>query len=74
MDKKQGDQMQFVYLEFFFFTLHVFKISYPRLNKPNMHNKTISISSFQIGLKDLFNSIGFYFKNKVIESSPKRKK
>ena len=60
-------------LELFFFTLHVFQFFYLRINKLNVHNNTISISSFQTGLKDLFRSTSFYFKSKVIEGSNKRK-
>ena len=42
------------------------------MNKPNIHNNIISdISSFQNEFNDLFSSTGFYFKNKVIESSRK---
>ena len=45
------------------------------MNKPNIHNNIIGgISSFQIGLKDLISSTGFYFKRKVLEGSLKREK
>ena len=60
-------------LELFFFTLHVFQFFYLRINKLNVRNNIIDISSFQTGLKDLFRPTGFYFKSKVIEGSNKRK-
>ena len=47
MSKNQGDQMQFVYLELFFFTSHILQILNPRVNKPNIHSNIISISRFQ---------------------------
>ena len=43
------------------------------MNKPNIHNNTGSISSFQNGLNDLYSLTGFYFKIKVIEGSHKGK-
>ena len=43
------------------------------MNKPNIYNNIISISSFQNGLNDLINSTGFYFKIKVMEGSHKEK-
>ena len=53
-----------VHLELFFFTLHVSKKFYQRMNKPNIHNNIIGdISSFENGLHDLFNSTGFHFKS-----------
>ena len=51
----------FVHLELFFFTLHVLKSFYSRINKPNIYNSIISILSSQNGLNDLFSSDGFYF-------------
>ena len=58
-----------------FFTLHVLKNFYPKMNKPNKHNNVIGgISSFQNGLNNLFSSTGFYSKIKVIEGSHKGKK
>ena len=56
-----------------FFTSHIFNFFYLRINKPNMQNKIIVISSFQTGFSDLFSSTGFYFKSKVIEGSHNRK-
>ena len=38
-----------------------------------MHNNIIDISSFQIGLRDLFSSTGFYLKSKVAKGIHKRK-
>ena len=46
---------------------------YHRINKPNIHNNVIGISSFQNGLQNLFSSTGFCFKSKVIEGSHKGK-
>ena len=46
---------------------------YPAINKPNVHNNIVGISSFQNGLNDLFSAAGFYFKSKVIEGSHERK-
>ena len=43
------------------------------MNKPNIYNNIISISSFQNGLNDLINSTGFYFKMEVMEGSHKGK-
>ena len=63
----------FAQLELFFWTLHVFKMFYSRMNKPNIYNNIISISSFQNRVNDLINSIGFYFKMKVMECSHKGK-
>ena len=57
-----------------FFTLHVFKKFYQRMNKTNIHNNIGNISSFQNGLNDIFSSAGFYFNSKVIEGSHKGKK
>ena len=39
---------------------------YPEINKPNIHNTIIDISSSQNGLNDLFSSTGFHLKSKVI--------
>ena len=66
--------VNFVHLKLFFFTLHIFNFFYPEINKPNMHNNIIDISSFQNGLDDLLNSTGFYLKSKVIEGSHKGEK
>ena len=55
-----------------FFTLHVFKKFYQRMNKTNIDIG--NISSFQNGLNDILSSTGFYFNSKVIEGSHKRKK
>ena len=60
-----------MHLKLFFFTLHIFNLFYPEINKPNIHNNIIDISSFQNGLNDPFSSTGFYFKSKVIEGSYK---
>ena len=60
-------------LKLFFFTLHIFNLFYPEINKPNIHNNIIDISSFQNGLNDLFSSTGFYLKSKVMEGSHKEK-
>ena len=62
------------YCKFYAFRIVVlytayFYFFYSRVNKANKHNIIISISSFQIGFNDLFNSTGFYFKSKVIEGS-----
>ena len=62
-----------MHLKLFFFTLHIFNLFYPEINKPNIHNNIIDISSFQNGLDDLFSSTGFYLKSKVIEGSHKGK-
>ena len=43
------------------------------MNKPNIRNNIIDISSFQNGLNGLFSSTGFYLKSKVIEGSHKGK-
>ena len=56
-----------MHLKLFFFTLHAFNFFYPEINKPNIHNNIIDISSFQNGLNDLFSSTDFYLKSKVIE-------
>ena len=61
--------VNFMHSELLFYTLHTF---YSRINKANKHNIIISISSFQIGFNDLFNSTGFYFRSKVIECSHKK--
>ena len=58
-----------MHLKLFFFTLHIFNLFYPEINKPNIHNNIIDISSFQNGLSSLFSSTGFYYKRKVIEGS-----
>ena len=50
----------FYILELLFFTFYL------RINKPNIHNNIIGISSFQNGLNDRFSSTGFLFKSKVI--------
>ena len=55
-----------MHLKLFFFTLHIFNLFYPEINKPNIHNNIIDISSFQNGLKDLFSSTGLYLKSKVV--------
>ena len=61
-----------MHLKLFFFTLHIFNFFYPEINKPNIDNKIIGISSFRNGLNELFSSTGFYLKSKVIEVSQKR--
>ena len=53
------------------FTLHIFNFFYPRINKPNIHNNIIGISSFQNWLNNLFSSTSLYFMIKVIEGSHK---
>ena len=53
-----------MHLKLFFFTLHIFNLFYPEINKPNIHNNIIDISSFQNGLNDLFSSTGFYLRGK----------
>ena len=54
--------------------MHIFTFCfYLSINKPNIRNIIIGISSFQTGLKDPFSSTGFYFKSKVIEVSHKGK-
>ena len=60
--------VDFVHLELFLFTLHIFKFFYPRLNKPNIHNNITGITSFHT-----LSSNGFYFKGKIIEASHKVK-
>ena len=55
-----------MHLKLFVFTLHIFNFFYPEINKPNIHNNIIDISSFQNGLKDLFSSTGLYLKSKVV--------
>ena len=62
-----------MYLELFFFTLHIFNFFYLRINKPNIHNNITGISSFQTGFNELFSSTGFCFKSKVTEASHKGK-
>ena len=59
----------------FYCKFSVFKIVlfYLKINKPNMHNNIIDISSFQNGLNVLFSSTGFYLKSKVLEGSHKGK-
>ena len=53
---------------------HIFLFCfYLRINRPNIQNNIIVISSFQTGLNDLFSSTSFYFKSKVIEGSHKKK-
>ena len=55
------------------FYIAYFKVFYPKTNEANMHNNIIDISSFQIGLTNLFSSTGCYFKSKVMEGSHKEK-
>ena len=43
----------------------------PNVNKRNILNNIIDISSFQNELNDVFSSIGFYLRSKIIESSHK---
>ena len=43
------------------------------MNKPNIHNNIIDISSFRNGLNDLFSSTGLNLKSKVIKGSHKGK-
>ena len=64
--------MNFVHLKLFFFRLHILIFFYPEINKPNIDNNIIDISSFQNGLNELFSSTGFCVKSKVIEVSQKR--
>ena len=46
--------VNFVHLELFFFTMHIFDFFYQGMNKRNIHNGIIGgISSFQNGLNDL---------------------
>ena len=56
-----------------FYNAYFYFFSYLSINKPNIRNNIIGISSFQTGLKDPFSSTGFYFKSKVIEVSHKGK-
>ena len=51
----------------------MFLIFYQEINKPNIHNNIIDISSFHNGLNDLSSSTGFYLKSKLIEGSHKGK-
>ena len=60
-----------MHLELFFFTLHVFKIFYQRMNTPNIQNNIGGISSLQNGLGDLLSATGFHFKSKDMEDSYK---
>ena len=60
-------------LNYFSFLFHIFNFFYLRINKPNIHNNIIGISSFETGINDLFSLTGFYFKSKVIEGSHKGK-
>ena len=62
-----------MHLNLFFSTLYSFNFLYPEINKANIHNNIIDISSFQNGLNDLYSSTGFYLKSKVIEVSHKEK-
>ena len=63
-----------MHLNLLFSTLYSFNFLYPEINKANIHNNIIDISSFQNGLNDLYSSTGFYLKSKVIEGSHKGKK
>ena len=57
------------------FSHHIFLFCfYLRIDKPNIQNNIIVISSFQTGLNELFSSTGFYFESKVIEGSHEKKK
>ena len=57
------------------FSHHVFLFCfYLGINKSNIQNNIIVISSFQTGLNELFSSTGFYFESKVIEGSHEKKK
>ena len=67
------DPLSRTLLELFFCTLYVFKLFHSRMNKPNIYNNIISISSFQNGHNDLIKSTCFYFKTKVMEGSHKGK-
>ena len=40
----------------------LFKYFYPRMNKPNMRNNIIGISSFRNGVDHPFSPTGFYFR------------
>ena len=62
----------FVHIKLFF-TLQIFNYFYSEINKRNIYNNTIDISSFQNGLNNLFSKTGFYLKSKVIEGSHKAK-
>ena len=52
-----------MHLGLFFFTLHIFKNVYPRINETNIHNNIIGILSFQNRLKDYLISTSLYFIN-----------
>ena len=52
-----------LHLGLFFFTFHIFKNVYPRINETNIHNNIIGILSFQNRLKDYLISTGLYFIN-----------
>ena len=41
------------------FTLHIFNFFYLEINKPDMHNNIIDISSSQYGFNNFLNSTGF---------------
>ena len=49
------------------------KISYPRINKRNIQNNIIAISSFQNGFSQLI-STSLYFKSIIAEGSDKVEK
>ena len=56
------------YYKFYAFRTIIFDIAIfltSWINKLNIHNTIIGISSFQNGLNNLFSSAGFYFKSKV---------
>ena len=67
--------MNFLHLKLFSCTLHIFIyfVFCLKINKPNIHNNIIDISSFQNGLNNFFSSAGFYFKSEALEGSRKGK-
>ena len=67
--------MNFLHLKLFFCTLHIFIyfVFCLKINKPNIHNNIIDISSFQNGLNNFFSSAGFYLKSEALEGSRKGK-
>ena len=67
--------VNFVHLELFFFTLHIFlkKIIQKYISKTYRITSLAFQSSFRNGLNDLSSSTDFYLKGKVLEANHKVK-
>ena len=52
--------MQILCIKKHSFYIPYFNFFYPKLNKSNMRNNIIDVSSFQNGLNDLFSTAEFY--------------